>query len=64
MIPTKKATTEIIFSGKLRKNSNGSYIIQLPFEESQNMTGDEYLVTVKGPINSKRTAYNKIVISL
>ena len=63
MLPSKKVATKIIFSGKAVRNSNGALSIALPHKESSIMPTDEYLVTVEGPINSKRSAYNKIVIS-
>lgn len=64
MLPCRKAATKIIFSGKAIRNSNGALSINLPFGESSVMPVDEYLITVEGPINSKRSTYNKIVISL
>lgn len=65
MIVQKKANSEILFTGKLTKNSNGCATITLPFEESKDidMTA-EYLIVIRGPINEKRSAYNRIVISL
>lgn len=65
MIVEKKANREILFTGKMTKNSNGCASISLPFEESKDIDLlAEYLIVIKGPINEKRTAYNRIVISL
>lgn len=64
MIPAKVMTTKVIFTGKPRLDSNGCLTVSLPKEESKRMTQDEYLITVEGPINEKRTSYNRVVISL
>lgn len=65
MIPAKKANMKIIFSGKCRMDSNKCAMFSLPSEESKEFNiGDEYLITIEGPINRKRTGYNRTVISL
>ena len=64
MIPARKANAKIFFTGMFRDGQDGSKIITLPREESKHLSGGEYLVTIEGPINEKRTSYNRVVISL
>lgn len=64
MIAAKVMTTKLVFTGKPRMDSNGILVFSLPAEESKRMPQDEYLITIEGPINEKRTSYNRIVMSL
>lgn len=65
MLPAKRMNMKIVFTGKPRFDSNGCLTISLPKEESKKIAQtDEFLITVEGPINEKRTSYNRVVISI
>lgn len=65
IIAATKVQEKIIFTQKGRLDQNKCLTFSVPSEESKQMSvNGEYLVTVEGPINAKRTAYNRIVLSL
>jgi len=67
MVIVKKADVKIFLSGKPRiiDKENKIFGFGLPRIESESLDkNSEYLIIIEGPINSKRTKNDRIVISI